>query len=229
VEAFLFLESEVHRATLTIAEPGGLEYWPNQRPPAYQGFSILQSREPSQIARLNPPREGLGLLGTPERDARPSWLAAMREFSLESPEVGELQGPAKLPFWIQAAIRLGTRFIRVAAAGIPPASQAFESRHPERETGCCVECGKPHPVVVDEYYFWLFDTRYYDQVAQDADVGTDPEDTNSDWHREEQLPKLLHWPSNPMVHLAWCRVHNGEFQQPRRSFEGYSSEESLIH
>lgn len=28
---------------------------------------------------------------------------------------------------------------------------------------------------------------------------------------------MLSWPPEPMVRLAWCRVHNGEFQQPRRS------------
>lgn len=220
VEAFRFLESEVRRATLTIAEPGGLEYWPDQRPPDYPGLKLLQAREPAQIGRLNPPREGLGLLGTPERDARPSWLASLHEVALESPEVEEVQGPSRLPFWIQAAIRLGVRFIRVAGAGTPPASQPFGPRHLTRETGCCVECGKPHPVVVDEYYFWLFDSRYYNPLTQEADIGTTPDDLNSDWHREEELPKLLHWRSDPLVHLAWCRVHNGEFQQPRRSVEG---------
>src|SRR5262249_37186431 len=31
---------------------------------------------------------------------------------------------------------------------------------------------------------------------------------------------LLEWRSSPIVRLAWCRVHNGEFKQPRRSHEG---------
>lgn len=220
VEAFRFLEDELRRSTLSIAEPGGLEYWVDQRPPIHPGLMLLQAREPAQINRLNPTREGFGLLGTPERHARPSWLASLREVSLESPEAEELSGPSKLPFWIQAAIRLGVRFIRVAAAGNPPASEIFEARHPERAIGCCVECGKPHPVLIDEYYFWLIDSRYYDTVTQDAEVGSTPDDTNSNWHREDELPKLLAWQSKPMVHLAWCRVHNGEFQQPRRSVEG---------
>jgi len=34
------------------------------------------------------------------------------------------------------------------------------------------------------------------------------------------LPQLLEWKGSPMVRLAWCRVHNGEFQQPRRSVFG---------
>ena len=220
VDAFRFLESELRRAALTIAEPGGLEYWEDRRPPIHPGLTLLQAREPSQIGRFSPTREGLGLLGTPERHARPSWLAALPDAALQSPDTPQLPDTGKLPFWMQAAIRLGVKFVRVAAAGIPPASEPFEPRHMERETGCCVECGKPHASVVDEYYFWLTDARYYDQVVQQADIGTTADDTNSDWHREEQLPTLLHWPSNAMVHLAWCRVHNGEFQQPRRSFEG---------
>ena len=34
----------------------------------------------------------------------------------------------------------------------------------------------------------------------------------------------------PNVHLRWCRVHNGEFQQPRRSYEGleYKEDDSGI-
>ena len=35
----------------------------------------------------------------------------------------------KLPFWIECAIRLGTRFVRVAAAAYPPASTEFGPRH----------------------------------------------------------------------------------------------------
>jgi len=66
-------------------------------------------------------------------------------------------------------------------------------------------------------------SRYYDdEVNQDADRGitTDPDNPQSDWHRKDKLPGLLHWGSKPMVRLAWCRLHNGELQQPGRSFEG---------
>ena len=38
--------------------------------------------------------------------------------------------------------------------------------------------------------------------------------------RPAQLPNLLEWKSSPIVRLAWCRVHNGEFKQPRRSYAG---------
>ncbi len=41
--------------------------------------------------------------------------------------------------------------------------------------------------------------------------------SSTPWHDPTQLHGLLEWPAEPMVRLAWCRVHNGEFQQPRRS------------
>src|SRR5262249_44017321 len=124
---------------------------------------------------------------------------------------------ARLPFWIQAAIRLGVRFIRVAAASEPPASTGFARHHQAGEPVCCVECGKPHPVVVDEFYFWMLDSRFYDTTPQNQTI---PQDAEWSWHDANFLPQLLHWDSEPMVHLAWCRVHNGEFKQPRRSFDG---------
>src|SRR5262249_8587014 len=51
---------------------------------------------------------------------------------------------------------------------------------------------------------------YYDPAQQQAAYWWDP----------SQLPQLLDWPASPMVRLAWCRVHNGEFQEPRRSVDG---------
>ena len=226
-EGFRFLESELRRATLTVPVPGGLEHWPNQRPPTHPGLTTLQAREPASIARLEPPNpptpEGFDLMGTPERHARPSWLAALRRE--EAPPSSTLPPPPlgdekSLPFWIQAAIRLGVRFVRVAAAGEPMASTRFHPRRSDREIGCCVECGQPHPALVDEYYFWLLDSRYFDIVEQNSDWGVTEDNSASDWRRPDMLPGLLHWQSEPMVHLFWCRVHNGELKQTRRSFEG---------
>ena len=220
-ESFRFLESELRRAALTVPVPGGLEYWLDQRPPIHPGLTALEAREPALIQQLAPPKEGFDLLGTPERHARPSWLAAMRgEAGLESPELDEPLPSKRLPFWVQAAIRLGVRFVRVAAAGEPPVSTSFEPGRPGDEKGCCVECGKVHPPASDEYYFWLMNSRYYDEQKQEAAWGSTAEDLQSDWHRKDRLPTLLSWKSQPMVHLMWCRVHNGELQQPGRSSEG---------
>ncbi|HEY2295083.1 MAG TPA: neuraminidase-like domain-containing protein, partial [Thermoanaerobaculia bacterium] len=255
-EAFRFLESELRRATLTVAAPGGLEWWPAQPLPAHPSLTLLQAREPAEIRLLSPAPEGLGLLGTPGRDARPSWLAPVvqaanppgrggngngngngdgngdgnggdrvpriRGDMVITPGPGTPPGPVeKLPLWLQAAVRLGTRFLRVAAAGVPPASTRFTPHH--EATGCCACCGQAHPPTVDEYYFWLEDSRSFDAVVQNADQGITagdvPENTLTDWHHPEKLPGLLSWGSGPGVHLVWCRVHNGEFQPPRRSDE----------
>jgi hypothetical protein len=66
VESYRFLQSELRRSTLTAALPGGLEYWPDQRPPAHPGLLPLQDREPSALTQLSPGREGL----RPPRHAR---------------------------------------------------------------------------------------------------------------------------------------------------------------
>src|SRR5262249_11304973 len=152
----------LREAKLTIAEPGGMVWWPNERPPAHPSLLALQAGEPTELALLDPGREGLDLLGTRDRHARPSWLAPLgdrpettppravaprtpdgtRERAGAAAATGTRDGVAqptgtrdgvasvdipkaeldRLPLWIQAAVRLGARFIRVAASGIPPAT-----------------------------------------------------------------------------------------------------------
>jgi Tc toxin complex TcA C-terminal TcB-binding domain len=231
-EAFRFLEEELRRATLTIPAPGGLEYWDAEELPPHPGFCLLQQREPSAIRLLDGPRQGLDLLGTPERSAQRSWLSPIHDRSTQivpvdprdddrpsrttgAPSTRGDNAPgirAKLPLWIETAIRLGARFIRVAAAGVPPASMPFEPRPPRTREVCCRVCCCVHEAVVDEYYFWLVDSRWFDVIQQDPDF--------PGWHDVDALPLLLEWPSKPMVHLMWCRLHNGEIMQPRRSTEG---------
>jgi hypothetical protein len=248
VAAFSFLDEQLKRATLTIAEPGGVDYWPDQLPPSHPALCLLQHREPAEMQILPAPREGLNLLATPERDVRPSWITMVPDTPAPQPPDRDKVPAAsavtapKLPFWMECAIRLGTRFVRVAAAGYPPASTEFEPRHTcKHDAGqdshsqndkeccvsCCQECGCEHPAHVDEYYFWLVDAKYFDPESQP--VYTDVFDAEQNeyydqnqqiatpWHDVTKLHDLLEWPSEPMVRLAWCRVHNGEFQQPRRS------------
>jgi hypothetical protein len=261
-EAFRFLESELRRSTLTVAAPGGLEWWPAQALPVYPSLTLLQAREPAEIQLLNPAPEGLGLLGSPERQARPSWLAPVVRAANASPggdgggdgnggngnPGGQPGGdPAggpppriaaltaatappmaadveRLPLWLQAAVRLGTRFLRIAAAGVPPASTRMIPRETGGESACCACCGGVHPPVLDEYYFWLESCRSFDAVDQNADQGAqspdDPNnDTTSDWHNPAKLPGLLSWSSEASFHLVWSRFHHGEFQPARRSDE----------
>ena len=252
-EAFRFLELELRRSALTLPVPGGVEYWPDLRPPDHPAFALLQAREPAGTRRINPDHHGFGLLGTPERHARPSWLAALpvpaqdaEDGNGEHHEIEEFRaaigddeptaavedaGVAHLPWWIQAAVRVGARFIRVAAAGEPPASTELTPRRDDTAAEpCCERCGRAHPPALDEYYFWLLDTRFYAAVTQTADDGVgrvaqdhpafDAEQPTWTWHDPSLLPRLLHWNGDAMVHLAWCRVHNGEFSPPRRSDEG---------
>ncbi|HEX9597291.1 MAG TPA: neuraminidase-like domain-containing protein, partial [Anaerolineales bacterium] len=254
-EAFQYLEDQLRRSALTIPVPGGLEYWDSPELPPHPALTLLQRREPAIIERLEPAPEesdsryGFGVMGTPERHARPGWLAPLPGVDVHEPDPGDDNGDGDngdddsgpppvpitapgemavvagapyttldagidLPFWIEAAVRLGARFVRVAAAGVPPAATGFAPRKENAPGTCCRDCGRDHKPMLDEYYFWLVDGRYYEVVTQDAEM------QNLNWHFLHDLPTLLHWESEPLVYLAWCRVHNGEFQPPRWSSKG---------
>jgi hypothetical protein len=251
-EAFGFLNEELKRVTLTIAEAGGVDYWPDLKPPIHPSLCLLQQRDRAEMELLPAPREGLNLLATPERSARPSWISLapngvpqLPGATVGGPPVLPTLAAHHLPFWIECAIRLGATFVRVAAAAYPPASTKFEPRHEchgilnkehrgEKRDECCVtcckECGCEHPAYIDEYWFWLVDARYFDPEKQPVYSGNYDGQQNeyydqnlqesTPWHDVTQLKALLEWPADPMVRLAWCRIHNGEFQQPRRSVWG---------
>jgi len=223
-ETYQLLESKLKEATLSSAAPGGLAFWNAMQPPSHSGDLLLQNREQAAIQVLNPGREGLGLMGTPDRHAQSSWLLPLKTGSsntkgdIEVRSINELSG---FPLWLQAAVKLGTKFVRVAAANIPPGSLKTVPRcNSEGDSACCSECGKVHPVLIDEYYFWIEESKYFEEQEQNADWGVTGGDKLSDWHRSNKLPGLLNWNSKPMVHLRWCRVHNGEFQQPNQSYSG---------
>lgn len=250
-EAFQFLESELRQSALTIPVSGGLAYWNGPHSPARPGLTLLQHREPATTELLGPSPERLGLMGTPDRHARPSWLApsngdsrvrqpdnpddVLTDLPSDQPVPRSINSrqtaSGSPPLWLQAAVRLGTKFIRVAAAGIPPATTNFEPKcQPADVSECCVTCGKPHPASIDEYYFWLEDARRYDAKEQIAEWGATADrpaaeiagDPQTDWHRPDKLAGLLYWGSERIARLRWCRVHNGEFQQPQQSLEGVS-------
>ncbi len=248
-EAYRFLESEIRRSSLTVPVPGGLAYWEGGRPPRHPGITLLQHREPAVIETLNPAPEGLGLMGTPDRHARPNWLAPLKSKSQITPDPvpgdsndgpvvlsiivngnpEELSSIRTLPLWLKAAVRLGAKFLRIAAASIPPASTYLEPKCKDKpEAVCCEECGKFHPALMDEYYFWIEESECFEGQEQDADWGANGDNLQTDWHRPEELPGLLNWIPKKIIHLRWCRVHNGEFQQPRQSYEGVIVDESVV-
>lgn len=243
-EAFRFLEDGLEQQVLTLPESSPPLVWPSggsnlsQQP---KGIQAIQGRGYAvEGVQTNSLDEGIRLLGTPARHARPSWLAAV---SVPTPAVIPISsnlastgdelgvessitatGGTEFPLWFQAAVRLGTRFVRIAAAGLPPAMFS-ELKGGQSFPGCGCHCGKDHqhPPVIDEYYFWLTDATRFDgdDIPQNADIGkTNANDPTSDWDREGKLPLLLHWPEKRMLHLAWTRVHYGEFEPPRRSTEG---------
>jgi hypothetical protein len=236
IEAFRLLETQLRRDALSIGAPGGLEWWPDQRPPAHSPISLLQKVEPDETRLLSQEREGFTLMGTLERDAQPSWLAVVQSAAAQGQAPAST--PSSLPFWLESAIRMGQRFWRIAAAGVPPASA--DCKCLAAPTGeCCKECGCKHCPLVDEYFFWLVPGRYYYEPPNPQQNGQaaptpNPDDyqygfqddfysqseQQSGWQDPTQLPQMLLWNSSPMVRLAWCRVHNGEFQQPRTSSFG---------
>ena len=89
-------------------------------------------------------------------------------------------------------------------------------------------------------YFWLVDAAIYDvptQLGTLAGLAGGSQTANSNglqdgyqdayygqsdqqaelWQDPDVLPQLLDWEPVSAVRLAWCRVHDGEFQEPRQS------------
>src|SRR5207253_546738 len=57
----------------------------------------------------------------------------------------------RMPLWFQAAMKLGTRFIRIAAAATPSAATRFVPRRAGPQPCCCECCCGVHEPVMDEY------------------------------------------------------------------------------
>ena len=144
--------------------------------------------------------------------------------------VASTLAPSELPLWIQAPVKLGTEFLRIAAAGEPIGVHLPHLK--EDDVGTALtrrldhDGGSMDEPVVDEYYFWLSNSQDFNVngLNTNADVGsnptTDPSDPTSDWERDEKVAQLLVWDSTPMVSLHWSRVHLDTFDGERRSSEG---------
>jgi hypothetical protein len=243
-EAFQFFEENLGTRALTV--PKASPPFPiagNDMLLPGHGLLALQSRDMAVLTGAkNTLDQGIDLLGIPTRSAQPSWLSSRAvdaptlppvEGPLEDPGNGDPDIPPrrlalptsddqiKIPMWFRAAVRLGTTFIRVAAASVPPAIQHRWDEDDSLARFSCA-CGKIHAPVMDEYYFWVERGEYFkdDNAIQNAEIGVVPPDPTSDWERDASLPKMLHWPKQALVYLHWTRVHCGEFSPPRRSAEG---------
>lgn len=228
-ESFQFLQTKLKESKLTTPVPGGMEYWVNPGIPDHSGLTLLQASEPAHIRQLpdllsqplnSLPDEGFNLLGMSEHRVRPSWLASLGQLqpsgviAVASSLVFE---PEKLPFWIRAAEKLGV--LRIQASVEPPASTTFTPRQrSDSDISCCHLCGQVHPPLIDEFYFGLLPSEYFESIEQDAEWID--ESGVSAWRQPEALPALLNWESEPSVLLFWSRYHNGEFSQERRSDTG---------
>lgn len=172
-----------------------------------------------------------GPVGHPSPTGEPVRKPSRSRSSAGKPVVKEkivTPAPAKdgtWPYWIEAAVKLGVRFLRIAAAGEPAGACVFEPRESDG-VGCC-ECGEIHPPRVDEYYFWLARSAYYDPPADQVADLTNAAGLSS-WEDPTTFPQLLAWDPGPMVHLHWCRVHNGQFGQLSRSDEGVALDPSKL-
>jgi len=186
-----------------------LQTTPPPSPPPRQPVAQVRTRRGRQGARAAAAARRVP--GEPE----PRAVAA----TLKAPAPGP---DGTVPYWIEAAVGLGVRFLRVAAAGEPAGASLLEPGEAERDKPaecCCCECGRVHPPRVDEYYFWLARAGYYDlPAAQVADLTNSAGE--SQWEDPATFPTLLEWDPGPMVYLYWCRVHDGEFGQLRRSDRG---------
>lgn len=219
-EAFRILENNICQSVLTIPKPGGLVWW-SDRELSSKSLNYLQSANFASLELASQDKsmdEGFHLIAEPESDGQLSWIAQLPDVASSAgsstPQPGSDSEP--LPQWITAAVRMGTQFLRIAAATKPAAIRPYSV--PDKEVRCC-ECGKIHPPVVDEFYFWLANTNYFkgtDVAPQDA-TPLNPPDPTCNWDTPTNLPTLLHWTPEPMLHLFWCRVHFGKFNTPRRS------------
>ena len=129
------------------------------------------------------------------------------------------------PLWLQAAIRMGTRFVRLAASGLPSGFPYDGPVVGENQKAPCCKCDENHPPSIDEYYFWLSDGSFFSdkdavqKASNDISI-SDQTDPTSEWDDPEKLPLLLHWKKQSMIHLFWTRLHRGVLDPPRRSDSG---------
>ena len=145
---------------------------------------------------------------------------------------------AGLPFWVRSGHPARHAVLAYRGGGEPPASEShFEPRrHRGREAGMLLRgvrlraSGAGRRVL-----FWLLDGTVLQggrrgpnlpaakrglQISSRTTTTIPSRRQSTQWHDPAQQPGLLEWTSSPIVRLAWCRVHNGELKQPRRSYAG---------
>jgi hypothetical protein len=212
-EAFKFFELQLKRFNHSMPISNKFLPWAADMLPL--PLDSIQSTDHASLNTSSTVNQAITLLAQPEQASRPSLLASIKLpntpsdiFStIDSKSTMPTPTEPSLPLWFQGAVRLGTAFIRVAAAAIPPAGSA----------------------VMDEYYFWIVEGKRFSHwdMVQNADIGTESSNpAASNWdpplHENDtnNIPVLLHWKARPRYHLFWTRIHHGVFEPPRRSEQG---------
>lgn len=181
-EGFQSLRKSLKADVSTISVPVRGQFWQQPRLPPVPGKSGVSSDQSFALTGRNVSQsraEGLDVLGTPDHSARPTWLTKVpeKEDNDKQAVASVLPGAdslASIPLWIQSAVRLGARFVRVAASGLPVGVP-----YRKNVSWCCI-CKRDHAPVVDEYYFWLEDGVRFDP----ADA---PAPQNADTHFNDQV------------------------------------------
>ena len=132
-DAFRLLTRELRKNTLIIPEEGGLVWWSTK--PTLNSLKAIQSHEFASLDLTSQvPSEGLQVLGIPQHGARLSLLGPLSNAdnrpsppitTANSVTTGATIAPMsthQLPLWVRSAIKMGTRFVRVAAATVPPSN-----------------------------------------------------------------------------------------------------------
>ena len=218
-EGFRLLTNELRRNVLAIPKPGGLTSWPAAHIPNSKTTGLQDLELPSLL--LGPADtaiNGINLLTIPNHTARKSLISSIPTPS--TPVVGQSQ----IPLWMNATIKMGVEFVRLAAASTPPLELYSQVPNGPGEREASLN--------IDEFYFWITPASWFNgnDVDQNASLGATPPGPASLWDpdfnrssTDPTLQTLLTWTPEPMVHLNWCRVHFGTFEAPRRSDEGFHS------
>ena len=161
-------------------------------------------------------------------------VAAKPQAFVSNPTAGESQTP--LPFWIESAIRMGVRFYRIAAGGVPPAAAPFRPTdfHAAKTRLLPPLRLHDHPPLVDEYYFWLVECALYAGEVSPADyeIEPDPQDPASDQTAEgptSQTSTTWHDPTRPPKMLAGIRNRPYAWHGAAFTMDSSSNRAALTH
>jgi hypothetical protein len=156
----------LRQSILTVPKPGGLVWWCNVQNLYIKSLNYLESEEFAslQISSQSgsPALEGLPIQGTPEIDARLSWVASLSVMPVGGAEPTSAATETLL-LWVKAGVKMDIRFIRIAAVTKPAAVELnLRLGNLSHKGDYCTYCSNIHLAAIYEFYFWLANTHYFD-------------------------------------------------------------------